>query len=157
MMWSWVVSSLRLSARRFTDRAIQVVNVAVQQAADRGHAAVVPEHVLLALALVKPGPGRAALEHLGLDLGRECEALAALLPGGPSGEPGNRPPVSPEVEALLDEAAAQSRRLGHNWVGTEHLTVALFSADAGQAGTFLRGRGISPETLRQAVLAVLTG
>jgi ATP-dependent Clp protease ATP-binding subunit ClpA len=156
MNWSSVVSSLRLSARRFTDRAINVVNVARQQAADRGDPAVTPEHVLLALAVVERGPGRVALESLGLDLGQERVGIGALLAERPCGEPGNRPRLAPEVERVLDEAVAQARSLGHNYVGTEHLTLALVSG-AGRAAEFLRGRGISPETLRQAVLDVLSG
>jgi ATP-dependent Clp protease ATP-binding subunit ClpC len=157
MSWSSVVSSLRLSARHFTDRAIRVVNVAGQQASERGHTAVTAEHVLLALALVERGPGRVALERLGLDLAQEREAIAARLAGGPCGEEGKHTPVSAAVEQVMDEAVAQARGLGHNYVGTEHLTLALLSVGTDGAGEFLRERGIGAERLREAVLAVLSG
>lgn len=60
MKWPSVISSLRLTARRFTDRAIQALNEAGRQAAACGDTAILPEHILLALALalVERGPGR---------------------------------------------------------------------------------------------------
>ncbi len=158
MEWSSVRSSLQLAApRRFTDRAAKVLKMAAYQAADRCQAAVTPEHVLLALVLVERGPGRVALDHLGLDLRTERAALAALAAEGPRSEPGQGPTSSAEVGRVVDEAEVQARGLGHNYVGTEHLTLALFSAGPSQAEEFLRRRGISPESLREAVLAVLSG
>jgi ATP-dependent Clp protease ATP-binding subunit ClpC len=157
MSLSSVVSSLRLCARRFTDRAIKVVQVAGQQAAQWGHPAVTDEHILLALALVARGPGRMALERLGLDLGQEREAIAARLAAGAGGEPGTDAPGGTTVEQVVDEAVVQARGLGHNYVGTEHLALALLSGSAGGAGEFLRERGVSAERLREAVVAVLSG
>lgn len=143
MKWSSIVSSFRLSLRRFTDRAIKVLNLASEQAADRGQPATA-EHVLLALALVEPGPGHLALARVGLDLNRERDAIAALLTEQPRGEP---------VKRVASAAVSHARDLGHRYVGTEHLALALLSP--GPAADFLRERGISPEELREAVLAVL--
>jgi ATP-dependent Clp protease ATP-binding subunit ClpC len=157
MSWSSVLSSLQLCTRRFTDRAIQVVNVAGQQAAQRGEAAVTADHVLLALALVRRGPGRMALEHLGLDLAQEREAIAAGLAAGSCGELAKQASPSAAVEQLVDEAVAQARALGHDYVGTEHLALALLTAGASRAGEFIRSRGISADRLREAVVAVLSG
>ena len=157
MSWSSLLSSLRLTARRFTDRAIKVVNVAGQQAEQRGHPTVSADHLLLALALVERGPGRLALERLGLDLAQERDTIAAKVAAWPCDETGKEVPVSATLKAVLDEAAAQARGLGHDYVGTEHLTLALLTVDASGAGEFLRGRGISAERLREAVQAVLSG
>jgi ATP-dependent Clp protease ATP-binding subunit ClpC len=154
-IWRFVALSFRLCRRRFTDRAIKVVKVAGQQAADRGHHVITPELILLALSFVERGPGRMALEALGLDLERERAVIAALITEEPCGQVGNRLSLSPAVARLLDEAVAQARGMGHKYVGTEHLTLALASAGAGPTGEFLRRRGISPEALREAVLGLL--
>jgi ATP-dependent Clp protease ATP-binding subunit ClpC len=144
---------MRLSLRRFTDRAVKVMQVARQEAAQRHQAAVTPEHVLLALALVELGPWQAVLERLGLNLSMEQATLAALAAEGRQGEPGQEPAVSAEVEELLNAAVAQARGLGHRWVGTEHLTLALVDAGSTPAAEFLRRRGISSDSLRDAVRA----
>jgi ATP-dependent Clp protease ATP-binding subunit ClpC len=156
MWWSQLVSSLRLSLRRFTDRAIKVVNVAQQQAAQRGQAPATAEHLLLSLALVDRCPARLAMERLGLDLASEREAIARLVMG-PPGELAQPGPGSATVEQLIDEAIAQARGLRHDYVGTEHLTLALLAVDRGGVAEFLRERGVSRERLREAVLAVLSG
>jgi ATP-dependent Clp protease ATP-binding subunit ClpC len=59
------------------------------------------------------------------------------------------------VNPLVDEAIVQARGLGHNYVGTEHRMLALLSAGPHSAGEFLRARGITPESLREAVRVVL--
>jgi ATP-dependent Clp protease ATP-binding subunit ClpC len=156
MKWPSTIASLQLTTRRFTDRAIKVLSVAGRQAATCGVSSVTPEHVLLALALVERGPGRVALERLGLDLHRESETIAKMLIKEPNGGGQDSVPLSAEVERLVDEAAVQARGLGHNYVGTEHLALALLSVSSGGAGAFLRERGISPESLQAAVLAVLS-
>ena len=154
--WSSVMSPFRLSARRFTDGAVKVVNVATRQAAEHGHASVAPDHLLLALALVQRGSGRGALERLGLDLARERGAIAALLAELPQAQAQQRPTMSAEAERVVDEAVVQARALRHKYVGTEHLTLAVIAAGPSQAEGFLRQRGITLDNLREAVLAVLS-
>jgi ATP-dependent Clp protease ATP-binding subunit ClpA len=156
MLWSSLVSSLRLVARRFTDRSIQVVDAAREEAAKRGHPTVTAEHVLLALALVRPGPGRVAMEKLGLDLAKEREVIAALLAPQPN-DATNEAPAIASLEEIVDEAVVQARKLRHDYVGTEHVTLALLAVEASRAGQFLREHGINAVQLRDAVLAVLSG
>lgn len=97
-----------------------------------------------------------ALEHLGLDLLEEREALASLLVKKLSGKREGSVASGAEVKHLIKEAVRQTRGLGHNYVGTEHLTLALLVVDSGQAGAFLRSRGISYESLRGAVIALFS-
>ena len=156
MKWPSVMSSFHLSGRHFTDRAIEVLNESGRQAAACGATSITPEHVLLALALVQRGPGRVALERLGLDLHQERVTIADMLVRESSSGNQSSAALSSEVESLLSEAIEQSRGLGHSYVGTEHLTLALLSVSSGPAGDFLRERGISLENLRAEVLAVLS-
>ena len=156
MEWSRVVSSLQLNTRRFTDRAIKALEVAGRQAVDRGHHVITAEHVLLALTRIDRGPGHAALERLGLDLGRDRDTIIALLADSPHGETGILSVISPEVAQLVDDAVAEARGLGHDYVGTEHLILALLLADQSAAAVFLRERGIGSDRLREAVRAVLS-
>jgi ATP-dependent Clp protease ATP-binding subunit ClpA len=149
--FSWTI---QFSFRRFTDRAVGVMVMARKQAIRRGQAAVTPEHVLLALAMTEAGVGRFALERLGLDLEAEGPAIAALVGEDVRAEPGQRPDLGPDAQQLIREAITHAPRLGHRYVGTEHLILALLDARS-PAGDFLRSRGITPESLRDSVLTIL--
>lgn len=152
MTLSSTVAALKLTARRFTDRAIQVMVVAREEAASRHHRSVNPAHVLLGLTLVQPGPGRVALERLGLDLDSEKASVAALLSEDIANENAT---FDAECDRLLAAAVSHARTLGHNYVGTEHLAMAL--CEANPTAEFLLAHGVTLDRLRQAVHEVLDG
>jgi hypothetical protein len=64
------------------------------------------------------------------------------------GDAGRWPgPWSPAVHAALDRAGEQAHALGHDYIGTEHVLVALVSAERGIAGEVLRELGVDPERM----------
>jgi ATP-dependent Clp protease ATP-binding subunit ClpC len=141
---------------RFTDRAIEALAFARLEANARHHPYIAAEHVLLALARVKRGVAREALKHLGLDLTTETgpleAALAAIAPWGQ----GTDVARNPTTMQLLGRAESVARALGHNYVGTEHMVLALWTPD-GPGASFLSSRGISEERFREEVLSILAG
>jgi ATP-dependent Clp protease ATP-binding subunit ClpC len=156
MDWYSLRQSFGLILQRFTDRAVNVVAVARAQADKRHHRLVTPEHVLLALAQVEPGPGRVTLARLGVRLKQLMDDLSALVTAVPERSAGEKLTLSPEVEAMLKQAKAQAQALGHNYVGTEHFVLALL-AGGGPAADFLKARGITVERFREEVLRFLAG
>lgn len=59
-----------------------------------------------------------------------------------------RPPRFNEpTRRVLSIAHAEARRLGHGWVGTEHLALALATDEDGEAGPILRGLGVEAAAL----------
>jgi ATP-dependent Clp protease ATP-binding subunit ClpC len=154
MGWSSFLFSLRFSARGFTDRAVKVLSVARQNAEAHCHRNIEPEHVLLALAAVKPGPGRLALERLGVDLARDTEQIAGLAAALPM-TPGEQPSFNPATERLVAAAQAQSKELGHRYVGTEHLVLGLLRCGPCRAGDYLRDRDVTVERFRNELMRLL--
>lgn len=140
--------------RGFTDRALKALLAAREQAAERQHEQVAPAHLLLALAVIEPGPGRDVLDRLGVDLPQSVAQLEALLPAQSAAE-ADDPPLSPEIEQLLVEAKAESVRLGHRYVGTEHLVLGMLRCGACPAGDYLRKRGVTAERFREEALRLL--
>jgi hypothetical protein len=70
--------------------------------------------------------------------------------GTVTGEPGNWPGRwTPVVRRALDDAGQEARALGHDYIGTEHVLLALVSVESGLAGAVLRDLGIA----RDQVLA----
>src|SRR5437762_70601 len=58
---------------------------------------------------------------------------------------------SPRVRQLLGVAEAEARRFSHNYIGQEHLLLALVQDADGNAGVILSGLGASPEKVRSAI------
>jgi ATP-dependent Clp protease ATP-binding subunit ClpC len=148
---------MKLSARSFTDRAVNVMVVARKLAKKRHHAEILPEHVLLGLAIVKPGAGCLTLTGLGFDLSKNRYAVARLLSQVPPAGEGKSVALSAETTRLLDVAKAQAIELGHNYIGDEHLVLAMLVGGEGSASDLLRSRGITAETFRQELSCLVSG
>lgn len=56
---------------------------------------------------------------------------------------------------LLAEADAEARTLGHSYIGPEHLLLALAAHATGVSRSFLGRHGLSSESLRESVAALL--
>jgi ATP-dependent Clp protease ATP-binding subunit ClpA len=138
--------ALRLSLRGFTDHAVNALLAARAEAARRSHRELTAGHVLLGIATIRACVGKLALDRLGVDLGRDAEAIAALVGTPEAGRSGGRPLLDSGAKALIERARAEARRSGLGCVGTEHLIFALLSED-GPAADYLRGRGITPQRL----------
>jgi hypothetical protein len=52
-----------------------------------------------------------------------------------------------DARGVLTGAREGALRLGHDWIGCEHLLLAL-AATGGEVGTVLRGQGVTPERVR---------
>jgi len=66
-----------------------------------------------------------------------------------------RPAALPAAHPYLDRAVAQSRRLGHGYVGTEHLLLALLTDSEGRAATALRRLGVTADDVGADVDALI--
>lgn len=142
---------------RFTDRAIEVLAVARLNANSRHHPSMTAEHVLAALARVELSVARETLSRLGVDLIDNCGELEAALATTPPRGEGRDVARHPETQQWLQRAKDEAQALGHEYVGTEHLVMALLVSKAGSASSFLGYRGISQERFREEAVRLLTG
>jgi len=105
---------------KFTDRARKVLTLAQDEAQRFNHNYIGTEHLLL--GLVREGEGVAArvLENMNVELPKVRTAVEFIIGRGDRpvvGEVGLTPRAKRVIELAIDEA----RRLGHNYIGTEHL------------------------------------
>jgi hypothetical protein len=141
---------------RFSDRSRRVVVLAQEEARLLGHGYIGTEHLLLGLIRDGEGVAATALRALGADLDtlrREVEALAG--PG--EGPQGGHIPFTPRAKKVLELALREMVRLGHHYIGTEHLLLGLLREGEGAAAQVLRQRGIELDRVRQEVNRQLHG
>lgn len=139
---------------RYTPSARQVIVFAQEEARLLRHNAIGSEHVLIGVLRDDVGNGGRALRGLGLSAAQVQERVAALLPAGELATAGQIP-FTPRAQRILGRADAESRSLGHDAVGTEHLLLALAREGQGIAMRVLGEQGIGEEALRDAVRRTL--
>jgi len=139
---------------RFTPRVREAVVRSATHAGAAGATSVAPEHVLLAL-LDDPGSlAVRALEALEAPAAGLRERLAADRPAGTPAAGGEHVPFTAASKLLLDRTLREALRLGHNYVGTEHVLLALLEDD-GAAGTALRDAGVQRAPLEAWIIEQL--
>ena len=121
---------------KFTDRARKVLTLAQDEAQRFNHNYIGTEHLLL--GLVREGEGVAArvLENMNVELPKVRTAVEFIIGRGDRpvvGEVGLTPRAKRVIELAIDEA----RRLGHNYIGTEHLLLGLVREGEGIAAGVL--------------------
>ncbi len=139
---------------KFTERARKVLQLAQEEAQRFNHNYIGTEHLLL--GLVREGEGVAAkvLANLGVDLNKVRSAVEFIIGRGDrtvTGDIGLTPRAKKVIELSVDEA----RRLGHHYVGTEHLLLGLVREGEGIAAGVLMSLGITMERARASVLELL--
>jgi ATP-dependent Clp protease ATP-binding subunit ClpA len=141
----------------FTPGSKTVLEDALEEAQGLGHSYIGTEHLLL--GLVRDGHGIAGDVLAGLGVSRDAaRAQVVELSGGES--PGADPATAQErrrvIPAVLRRAREQATSLRHDFVGTEHMLLAVAS-DAGPAAEVLASAGATPEALRVAVARIRGG
>jgi ATP-dependent Clp protease ATP-binding subunit ClpA len=139
---------------RFSDRARRALALANREAASFGHHHIGPEHLLLGLVAERQSVGASVLEHLDVDLEKLRAQVADAFTKREDRSVGRRP-HSPEVKEVMDHALSEARKLGHRYVGTEHLLLGLVRHEDSTAANVLRQQGIRVESLREEILALL--
>jgi len=140
---------------KFTERARKVLTLAQEEATRFNHNYIGTEHLLL--GLVREGEGVAAkvLANLGVELNRVRSAVEFIIGRGDRmivGEIGLTPRAKKVIELAVDEA----RRLGHHYIGTEHLLLGLVREGEGIAAGVLESLGVNLEKVRTQTIQVLS-
>lgn len=142
---------------RFTDRARKVMHLANEEAHRFNHEYIGTEHVLL--GLIKEGSGVAAhvLKGMEVDLRIVRLEVEKIVQPGPKVVATGKLPQTPRTRRVVELAVEEARRLGHNYVGTEHLLLGLLREDEGLAAQVLLNLGVKLAVVRDKVLALVSG
>jgi len=126
---------------RFTPRARTVVTQAERHAREAGNDEVGLAHVVLGLVDEAQGLAALAIEAQGVPLDSVRDLARAGLPPAAAAQP-ERLPFGADAKRLLDLTLRESLRLGHNYIGTEHVLLALLDEGAWPDGHALLQLGV---------------
>ena len=152
---------------QLTDRSRRCVEAAFEEARMLGHDSLGDEDLLLGILRAGEGIAAEVLSSFGVtleDAREESEQMlsVALSSVGISLEEMRREagdafelrlpvdrkiPFSPRAKNVLVQARKEMRRLGDNYLGTEHVLLGILGNEDGTAVRMLAGMGVSPETL----------
>jgi ATP-dependent Clp protease ATP-binding subunit ClpC len=139
---------------RFTQRARRVLSLAQEEAEHFQHNYIGTEHLLLGLIREEGGVAGRVLRELGLDQ-RRVEELVERMTRASTRTTTIQPELSPGTKRVLELAVDEARRMGHHYIGTEHLLLGLVRLPEGVAIDILKRLGISPEEVRRQTRRVL--
>ncbi|ATO49534.1 ATP-dependent Clp protease ATP-binding subunit [Brevibacillus laterosporus] len=143
---------------RFTERAQKVLALALEEAVRLGHKDIGTEHVLLGLIREGEGIAAKALQALGLGLDKiqsEVESLIGRAPEQPANTTNYTPNYTPRAKKVIELSMDEARKLGHTYVGTEHILLGLIREGEGIAARIMNNLGVSLNKARQQVLQLL--
>src|SRR5437868_8587506 len=141
---------------RFTDRARRVVVLAQEEARMLNHNYIGTEHILRGLIHEGEGVAAKALESLGISLEGVRQQVEEIIGQGQSA-PSGHIPFTPRARKVLELSLREALRLGHNYIGTEHILLGLIREGEGVAAQVLVKLGADLNRVRQQVIQLLSG
>ena len=140
---------------RFTERARKVIILAKEEAKRFNHDYIGTEHILLGLIKEGESVAAAVLQNLGLSLDTIRLEVEKLVQFGPSTIVSGDIPFTPKAKKVIELAMDEARRLGHNYIGTEHLLLGLIKEGEGVASHVLMNVGLDLNKVRAEVIKLL--
>jgi len=129
----------------------EIMKTAAVEATAHGLNEPGPEHIMLALAIVRPGATRLILDQFGLDVRNVRSCIDEILRNHP-----NRHAAVPQAfQKVFDSAMSMSVELGHCEVMPGHLLLALLSLQDSLVVDLMRHLGRDPDEVRKSALDVL--
>lgn len=138
----------------FTDRAIKSIMLAQEEARRLGHNLVGTEQILL--GLLREGTSVAAIVLKEMDVTLEStRKVVERIIGRGSGFVPAEIPFTPKAKRLFELSFKEARQLGHNYIGPEHLLLAILQDSDSVAGKVLQSLGVNPATARTKLIQAI--
>jgi ATP-dependent Clp protease ATP-binding subunit ClpA len=141
---------------RFTERARQIVVLAQEEARTLRHDHIGTEHLLLGLLREQHGMGAKVLESFDIPVERVRGEVVRIVGVGDHADTGQLP-FTPDAKRVLEAAVQEASSLGHNYIGTEHILLALITLSEGVSVRILADCNAQPDQIRSEVIRLLSG
>jgi len=138
---------------RFTQRARRVLSLAHQEAERARQSNIGTEHLILGLMDEEGGVAGRVLRDLGMIPERVREVVQRASSIAPNFDP-TRIELAAETQQVLEFAIEEARRLGHHYIGTEHILLGLVRIETTAMEVFRR-LGVTPDQIRRQTRRVL--
>lgn len=139
----------------FTESANKAMNEAMTVAGKLGHTFIGSEHILYGLLTQQGAVASTILTKKGITAQK---LLKKIVTADGKGNPVSLTPAhfTPRAKRVLEKAVAEARKLGHQYVGTEHILLSVISQQDGYAILFLNEFAVSPQSLYQETVQELS-
>ncbi|NLF26632.1 MAG: ATP-dependent Clp protease ATP-binding subunit [Clostridiales bacterium] len=139
---------------KFTERGQRALLTAQREAAQLGRTYVGTEHLLLGV-LSDPGAASLVLREVTVDAARQ--EILQILGRGDDTSPIKTMVYTPRTKKVLEQSVREARELKQNYVGTEHILLALMREREGVAAHVMIKLGIDLGKAREELLRALNG
>lgn len=137
---------------KFTEKSQRAMVFAQSEARDQGHSYIGSEHILLGI-LKEPGGASNILAQVGVNYERAKAAIAEIV--APEDQTVTSLTYTPRTKKIFELALEIANELGHNYIGTEHLLLAILREGKGVAVLALKNLGIDVPMLERSIFAAI--
>jgi len=141
---------------RFTERARKVLSLAEKTALKLNHNYVGTEHMLMGLVKENEGVAARVLSENKIDEKKVYEKINSMVGRGKQEATGSIG-LTPRCKKVLNLSMDEARRLGHNYIGTEHILLGLIREGEGVAVRILTDLGGNLEEIQQRIIKMVGG
>ncbi|HUV75367.1 MAG TPA: AAA family ATPase [Dehalococcoidales bacterium] len=143
---------------RFTEQAQEALATSQELVRQYHHSQWDVEHILLALLQQQAGLVGDILKELGVDVEAVKQQVVAALENSPK-VAYETPQIyaTPRITQLIESASAEADRLKDEFIGTEHLLIAMAGEQEGEAAGILHRFGIDQEKVYRALQNIRGG
>ncbi len=139
---------------RFTQRARRVLQLANEEAERLSHNYIGTEHLLLGIVKEESGIAGRVLRDLGAKSDRVAEMVERMTGAGRRAS-ASKLDLTPRTKQVLEYAVEEAKKLGHSYIGTEHLLLGLIRQSDGVAIDVLRQLGLTSDRIRRETLRAI--
>lgn len=139
----------------FTEKANNALNLALTSAEDMGHTYIGSEHIILGLLKENSGVAAEVLSKLGVTEEAFTKCMEEKIGTG-SHTNLSLDDFTPRSKRILQIAVMEASRLNHNYVGTEHLLIAVLEEGDSYGVRFLRMLGVRQNDIIEEIRSALS-
>lgn len=142
---------------RYTQKAQEALRLAHATACELGHNYIGSEHLLAGLAREESGVAGKMLASKGLDGDSVVQKIEELTgSSAPLDGSSTQLMLTPRTKRILELSFAEARRLGHNFIGTEHMLMAIIREGESVAVKIMLEMGISLQNFYSEIITSLS-
>ncbi len=140
---------------KFTARAEKALEYAQEIAMELGHNYIGTEHLLYGLVEEGTGVASKVLQNQGLTSEKVRQAIEEIVGVGEEIEDANQITFTPRSKRVIENAFLEARRLGTEYIGTEHLLIGIMKEGDSVATRIMLEEDVNPSGLYNDLIKVL--
>ena len=141
---------------KFSERAVQVLLAAQEEAKKLGHSYVGTEHFLLGILKLGNGPAFEVIADFGINYNNVKNEIIAIVGMGSPERVSKSPQMTPRARKIIELAYDEAKLLGQSHITAEHVLLGIIKEGEGIAAHVLRRLGVDLGELRKELLDAIT-